>query len=64
MTSLVAEYVETFESFRRQKEQAALHPALEEVFEAELSRLWNEMTVEECEEIYRRYPELRIRRYG
>jgi hypothetical protein len=68
MSVLVEEYVEVFEMFRSRREDQAdhapFHPALEEVYEADLLRIWNEMTVEECEEIYRRYPELRIRRYG
>jgi hypothetical protein len=63
MSSLVAEYCETFDTFRKQKESTALDPSIEEVFEEELSRIWNELSVEGCQEVERRYPELRVRRF-
>jgi hypothetical protein len=63
MSTRVQSYVETFEQLRKIREgEGSGVAAIEDVLEDRLDDLWNELTVDEVQEVYRRYPELRIRR--
>lgn len=57
----VEAYVEAFEELRTVRESKS-SVGLEDVIEDRLEGLWNELSVAEVEDVYRRYPELRIRR--
>jgi hypothetical protein len=61
MSLKVEMYVETFEQLRAVTADKS-SVGIEDVLEDRLDDLWNELTVEEVQEVYRRYPELRIRR--
>ncbi len=58
----VEAYCEGLERLKRARELCELSPEDEELIEDSLTDLWKLLTVEECQEIERRYPELKIER--
>jgi len=62
MTTLPIEaYCEAFGRLRDLRDKRE-NLALVDVLEDELDEIWQGLTVEECREVERRYPELRLRR--
>jgi hypothetical protein len=61
MSLSAEEYCATFEGYRRMRAEAKLPPQVEDLYEDELTRIWNELTVEDCRAIEERYPDLKVR---
>lgn len=61
-TLAVTEYIEKFELLRRLQsaEKRDGDHALENEIEDELLALWNRLSVDECKEVERCYPELKV----
>lgn len=64
MSSLAVEaYCETFEELRKLREtRDKSTAAVEDVLEDQLEEQWNELTPDECREVERRYPDLKLLR--
>lgn len=60
----VEEYCESLRLLRKARDEKSITPAVDDLMTDELDRLWNELTVEECKEVERRFPELRVKRYA
>ena len=65
MSLNVQAYCESFDKLKElSSDTSASVEPMKDLLEDQLDALWEEMSVEEWREIERRYPELRIRRYG